>query len=234
MSNRFLLILVTLFLLFTGNLSSQDQSKLMEISSKIQKLMMQMQDAKNDEERNRIQSELDLLMETYFEEAERVEKEILSKIQEFEKSLPPTLKKIHNIDKEISELESDLPTSSEKINAASKEILQLMGKLYKGDNEIPADMSSFIVSLKFSKEITIDYRLKGKGHVSDDFYIEYDIGMQLKSYWSCDYHVDVIKRKGYLNSHSIYSVRNETYPEKLDKIKFSGCCDVVTHRQFDD
>jgi uncharacterized Zn-binding protein involved in type VI secretion len=195
---------------------------MIKIQEKLQKLIVQKSKSQNQAEAEQLQRKIDLLTEEMTKEGERLWKEIEPQLEEYENSLPPTLKKIHKLDNEISTLDDNLIANSEKINTTSKEILQLMGELYLSENEIPSDLTSMITSLKFCKEITINYELKGKGHLPDAFEINYNIAMQLKSYWTLDYHVDVIQRKGYLNSHTIESIKNETYPEKIENIKFSG------------
>ncbi len=227
MGNRFLFILLTILFYFSCNSLPQDQSKLMELSSKIQKLMMQMQNTRNQAEIERIQKEVDLITKEYFEEAEKVEKEINIVVQEFEKSLPPILKRIHELDKKINSLDDDLISNAEEINESSKEIIRLMGDLYLNEDKVATDLTSMIVSLKFCKGITVNFETKGRGSNPDLFEVSYDIKMPIKAYWITDYLVDVIKRKGYLHSHTIKTVKSESDSAEMKVINLSGWKQVI-------
>jgi uncharacterized Zn-binding protein involved in type VI secretion len=199
----------------------------MELSSKIQKLMMQMQNTQNQTERGRIQKEVDLITKEYFEEAEKVEKEINIAVQEFERSLPPILKRIHELDKKINSLDDDLNSNAEEINESSKEIIRLMGDLYLNEDKVATELTSMIVSLKFCKEITVNFETKGRGSNPDLFEVSYDIKMPLKAFWTIDYLVDVIQRKGYLHSHTIKTMKSENVSGEMEVISLSGWKQVI-------
>jgi uncharacterized Zn-binding protein involved in type VI secretion len=199
----------------------------MELSSKIQKLMMQMQNTQNQTERERIQKEVDLITKEYFEEAEKVEKEINIAVQEFERSLPPILKRIHELDKKINSLDDDLNSNAEEINESSKEIIRLMGDLYLNEDKVATELTSMIVSLKFCKEITVNFETKGRGSNPDLFEVSYDIKMPLKAFWTIDYLVDVIQRKGYLHSHTIKTMKSENVSGEMEVISLSGWKQVI-------
>jgi uncharacterized Zn-binding protein involved in type VI secretion len=199
----------------------------MELSSKIQKLMMQMQNTQNQTERVQIQKEVDLITKEYFEEAEKVEKEINIAVQEFERSLPPILKRIHELDKKINSLDDDLNSNAEEINESSKEIIRLMGDLYLNEDKVATELTSMIVSLKFCKEITVNFETKGRGSNPDLFEVSYDIKMPLKAFWTIDYLVDVIQRKGYLHSHTIKTMKSENVSGEMEVISLSGWKQVI-------
>jgi uncharacterized Zn-binding protein involved in type VI secretion len=242
MFNRLLIIAIAFVICLIGNNLAQDESTLMEMVETAKKLIQEYENCQDpikkeqlmneyielEEEMNSLAEKIQNLGESQNQGYESIQtndpaiERIIKQQQEYVNSLPPTLQKIQRLSNEIDKLDDDLTANCEKINATSIEILQLMGKLYLSENETPSNLSSLITSLKFCKEITINYELKGKGHNSDIFEINYNITMQLKSYWTLVYHVDVIQRKGYLNSYTITSVKNETYPDKITDIDFSG------------
>ncbi len=227
MNYRPIIILFTILFFISVNILSQDQSKLIELSSKIQKLMMQMQNTQDQSERERIQKEVELITKEYFEEAEKVEKDIQPLIEEFEKSLPPVLKRIHELDKKINSLDDDLISNAEKINKSSKEIIRLMGDLYLNEDKVATDLTSMIVSLKFCKEITVNFETKGRGSNTDHFEVSYDIKMPLRAFWISDYLVDVIQRKGYLHSHTIKTVKSDSDSVEMKVVSLSGWKQVI-------
>ena len=227
MNTRFLVILFTILFYLTGHILAHDQSKLTELGLELQKLMIQMGNSQNETESELIQKKIDLLTAELIKEGQQLEKEIQPQLQAFENSLPPILKKIYKLDNEIITLEEDLIANAEKINAASKEILRLMGELYLNESKIATDLKSFIVSLKFCKEVTINFETKGRGSEPELFEVSYDIKTPLTAYWTSDYLVDVIQRKGYLLAHSIETVESEKQSEKIEVISLSGWKQVI-------
>lgn len=228
MKTKSLIFLVAILICCYTDVFTQDYSKMIEIQTKLKELMIQMGKSKSQEEADRLQRQLDLLTAEMMIEAERLEKEILPMVEEIENSLPPILKKIHNLENKIDTLDDDLIANHEKINATSKEILELMGDLYLNEDEGTDTLTSFIVSLKFCKEITVNLRTKGRGSSPDHFELSYDIKVPLNAYWTTDYLVDVIQRKGYLLSYSIQTEEKKSSPEKIESINFSGWKLAVT------
>ena len=244
MCRRFFILVVTILFFFTGNILAQDQSVLNEMLKKVKKLFLDYENCQDPLKQDQLMKEIIELEEEMDKTAEEIARQnenkesiqsydpaterLIEQQQELINSLSPILQKIQKLSNEISSLDDDLITNSERINAASKEILRLMGDLYLKGGTSAKDPKHLIVSLKFCKEITINYELKGRGHLPDVFELNYDIDMQLKAYWTSDYLVDVIQRKGYLHSHTIKSVNNEIYPDKIENIKFSGWGDIIT------
>jgi len=227
MKTKVLVFLITILFNLGGDILSQDYSKMIEIQQRLQELFVQLQNSKDQATTDQIHKEMEALTIEMTEEGKRLEKEILPKVEEFEKSLPPILKKISKLDKEINALEEDLISNAEKINEASKEILRLMGDLYLNEDNIATDLTSFIVSLKFCKEVVVNFETKGRGSNPDHFEVSYDIKMPINAYWTADYLVDVIKRKGYLHSHTIKSVKSENISEEMKVINLSGWKQVI-------
>ncbi|NNG27369.1 MAG: hypothetical protein HKM87_07575 [Ignavibacteriaceae bacterium] len=222
-----LVILIATLFLFAGNVPAQDYNKMNKLHKKLQELLVQHQNCKDETTANQIFKEIQAITSEMREEGKRLEKEILPKVEEFEKSLPPTLKKISDLEKEINALEEDLISNAVEINEASKEIIKLMGDLYLNEDKIATDLTSFIVSLKFCKKVVVNFETKGRGSNPGHFEVSYDIKMPINAYWTADYLVDVIKRKGYLHSHTIKTVKSESDSVEMKVISLSGWKQVI-------
>jgi uncharacterized Zn-binding protein involved in type VI secretion len=220
------ILLATLFL-SAGPILAQDYSKMIEIQKRIQELSVQLQNSKDQATTDQIYKEIQALTQEMSEEGKRLEKEILPKVEEFERSLPPILKRIHELDKKINSLDDDLISNAGEINESSKEIIRLMGDLYLNEDKVATNLTSMIVSLKFCKEVTVNFETKGRGSNPDLFEVSYDIKMPLKTFWISDYLVDVIQRKGYLHSHTIKTVKSESDSVEMKVISLSGWKQVI-------
>ena len=229
MGNRFLFIILTIFFYFSCNSLPQDQSKLMEISSKIQKLVMQMQNTRDQAERERIQKEVESLTNEYFEEAEKVEREIQPMLKEFENSLPPALQEIYKLERQLDDLKPE--TDMDKINDISNQIIDKMGKIYSGKISVDTELTSFITSTKFCKKGQLTCEIEGSA-IQPDFYdVNYKMIVNMDMVWVADYVVDILQKKGYLIAYTIDTYASETEPEEIRFPKLSGTKNIIRLNQ---